>query len=85
MKYHNEDSLRGYYQCGECRQIYSVEVQDHKDDCIAKNGEALVFVFGKRLVHLAFTLAHVTGGESTITYGGLSVQLIKQHCPEALP
>ena len=49
MKYHydsEENSLTGHYQCRECRQIISVKTQNHKDNCTAKNGKALVFVFG---------------------------------------
>ena len=88
MKYRydpEEDTLRGYYQCGECREaLISGQAQDHKDGCTVKNGEDMTFVFGQKLVQFARTRARSIGSDSAVIYGGLSIKLIKEHCPEAL-
>ena len=82
----NESSLRGRYECHDCGNIFfSGEVCAHKTQCLKQGvSDSCTFVFGPNLVQMALSKAKTTGDEDSVVYGGLTVRLIREICPEVL-
>ena len=82
MKYHydpSEMSRQGCYRCNECSKYFTAGNQNCKCD-----KEDITFVFGKQVIQFAIDRSAMTGSDSAIIYGGLTLNYIKKHFPQGL-
>lgn len=78
--------IMGRYQCNYCELKFTHGGSVvHKEDCKNKDsGDGLTFVSGPETIKVVKGRASLLNSENAVTYGGLTLEKIQKHCPEAL-